>query len=258
MSEPPRIEAFRGLRAPDLVFALDYDGTLVTIVNRPEDARPDEALLRLLADLAEGPGHHVAVLSGRPLTTLEAWIGLPDVALIGTHGAEWRRPHGAPEPLLAPTEARPAAAAAADALESALAGIPGSEVERKPFGVAAHYRRVEERDRPGWRRAFEGARERADPRFTVHEGKCVLELRWPGVEKGRALVEVRRRLSWREHPVIALGDDRTDESTFATLGPDDLAVHVGGGSTLAPYSVPDAAAARAARERLDAAQAGLR
>jgi trehalose 6-phosphate synthase/phosphatase len=241
----PTLTAWAALAAPGLVFALDYDGTLVPIVERPGDARPDAEVLDLLARLASAPGHRVAILSGRPVETLAEWIGLPGLALIGTHGAEWRPPGGEPEPLLAPPDARAAAEAAAAALEAELAGIPGSQVEPKAHGVAAHYRRVPDADRPRWRRAFDAGRRRADGRFELHEGKCVLELRWPGVAKGAALVRARRLLGWEGLPVLALGDDRTDESTFATLGPDDLGVHVGEGPTVAEFAVPDVPAARA-------------
>ncbi|MHC4470967.1 MAG: trehalose-phosphatase [Planctomycetota bacterium] len=244
MTPPSAIDGWRALAAPELLLALDYDGTLVAIVPRPEDARPDQEALDLLAALEAAPGLRLAVLSGRPVGTLDDWLGMSGALLIGTHGAEWRAPRGRAEPLLAPEEARHAAREAADALERALGSIPGSQVEPKEYGVAAHYRRVEESDRPGWRRAFDGVVARVDPRYAVHEGKCVLELRFRGVEKGRALLEARRRLGWEGLPVLALGDDRTDEATFSSLGPDDLSVHVGPGPTGAARSVPDVASAR--------------
>jgi trehalose-phosphatase len=239
------LAAWSGLEAAEILLALDYDGTLAPIVPRPEDARPDATLSALLEELVLCPGTRVAVLSGRPVALLEEWLGLPGAALIGTHGAEWRAPGGTAERLLAPPAARDAARAATAALERALAGIGGSQVEPKGYGVAAHFRRVDEADRAVWREAFDGAVAKLDVPLEIHEGKCVRELRFRGVDKGRALAEARRRLGISGLPVLALGDDRTDEATFASLGPTDLSVHVGTGPTVAARRVPDVSGARA-------------
>ena len=39
--------------------------------------------------------------------------------------------------------------------------------------------------------------------------------------------------------VLFMGDDVTDETAFAALGPSDLGVHVGLGPSLAKVTVPD-------------------
>lgn len=251
MSAEASLEGWPGLEAESLLLALDYDGTLVPIVERPEDARPDAPLLELLAALLEEEGLRLVLLSGRPVRTLEAWLPLPALTLVGIHGAEWR-PGGEAEarPLLAPPESREAARSAAGALEEALGDLSGSQVEPKAHGVAAHFRRVPEGARESWLERFAAAAASHCPPFEVHEGKCVRELRWPGVDKGRALEELRRREGWLASPVLALGDDRTDEATFASLGPGDLSLHVGPGPTRASASLPDTDAARALLGRL--------
>jgi trehalose-phosphatase len=239
------LESWTGLEAEATVLALDYDGTLVPIVERPEDARPDEDLIALLAALGGEEDLHVILLSGRPVETLAAWLPLPDLTLVGTHGAEWRPPRGAEAlPLLAPPQARGAAARAAGRLREALAGLPGAQVEAKPFGVAAHYRRVSPEHLETFEARLAEAVAELCPPFELQEGKRVRELRWPGVEKGRALEELRRRMGWQAHPVLALGDDRTDESTFASLGARDLSLHVGAGPTRAAALLPHTEAAR--------------
>jgi trehalose 6-phosphate phosphatase len=40
--------------------------------------------------------------------------------------------------------------------------------------------------------------------------------------------------------VLFAGDDLTDEDGFAVLGPQDVAIRVGGGDTIAPYRLDDA------------------
>jgi trehalose-phosphatase len=69
------------------------------------------------------------------------------------------------------------------------------------------------------------------------EGKRILELTDSSVDKGFALLELKRELG--ADRVLFMGDDVTDETAFAALGPGDLGVHVGLGPTLANVTVPD-------------------
>jgi trehalose-phosphatase len=73
-----------------LVLFLDYDGTLVPIARTPAEAQPDGALLALLADLARAPAFDTIVLSGRPLSSLQAMLPVPGLTLAGTYGVEIR------------------------------------------------------------------------------------------------------------------------------------------------------------------------
>src|SRR5258708_3923246 len=80
--------------APQLFLCLDYDGTLVPIASRPEEARPTAALLALLSQLTRAPGIKVAIVSGRPLSDLCALLPVTGMACIGTHGLELRTASG--------------------------------------------------------------------------------------------------------------------------------------------------------------------
>ncbi len=71
---------------------LDYDGTLVPIAPTPDQAIPDPALLRLLTDLAGAPHLRVAILSGRPLASLQALLPVPGLILAGLYGIEIQMP----------------------------------------------------------------------------------------------------------------------------------------------------------------------
>lgn len=244
------LEAWPGSRAPRLALVLDYDGTLVDIAPRPQDAAPDPALCSLLGRIEEAPGVRLVILSGRALPDLIAWLDLPQAVLVGSHGAEWRAPGGATAPLLCSAETRELALQAARELESTLETIPGALVERKGFGAAAHYRGVSPADQPRFEEAFAAVAGRHADRFEIHEGRKVLELRSPGVSKGAALVEVRCRLEFGDAPILAAGDDRTDEDTFAVLDGSDLSVKVGPAPTVAMRRLPDPAAVRGLLDEL--------
>lgn len=204
--------------AGSLLVACDFDGTLAPIVDNPDAATalPDsvEALRRLKAT----DNTAVAIISGRRRDELATRFG-DDFVLIGEHGAD---------PGTTPPSDPPSLTLARRKVDAAHAETPGSRAEHKPRSVVFHYRRVDDPDRVVARLRSEG--ERLDG-ITVLEGKSVLELTTSPVDKGDALVELRR--IHQPDRVLFLGDDVTDESVFERLGPHDLGVKVGSGRTAA-------------------------
>jgi trehalose 6-phosphate synthase/phosphatase len=199
---------------PELVFALDYDGTLVPITSIPDAAAPDDELCQLLGELAACPGVKVAVVSGRTLDSLARFLGHLPIALVAEHGVwsrswggAWTRhveesPHAWRAPVLA-------------MLDEYCARTPGSFVEQKTVGLAWHYRNAE--------RQLGAARARelrlnlvqilARQPASVLGGRKVVEVRPQEADKGLALKRLLAELPGGE-TVIAMGDDRSDEEIF--------------------------------------------
>lgn len=230
--------------ASTLLVASDFDGTLSPIVNDPAIAAPLEPAVHALVALADLPGTHVAVVSGRGLDDLRSRARVPGhVHLIGGHGAEVASLPGLTLP--------PARAALRERLLSELARIAesaaGFVVEPKPASVAFHYRNAAPE---AANRAVDRIRRlaaRAEG-VSVMEGKKVIELAVAEGDKGTALRRLARSLG--ADAVFYVGDDVTDEDAFAILGPDDLGIKVGEGPTAATVSIEDPAAVAAVLERL--------
>jgi trehalose-phosphatase len=72
------------------------------------------------------------------------------------------------------------------------------------------------------------------PEVGVIEGKKVVELTTAARTKGDAILELAGG-----RPALYIGDDTTDETVFAVLGPLDVGIKVGEGETEAPYRVED-------------------
>jgi trehalose 6-phosphate phosphatase len=215
--------------APELLVALDFDGTLAPIVAVPADARALPAALDAIHGLAALPGTTVVLVSGRALADLATVSGLgAPVRLIGSHGLE---PDGDPVPLDDAQRER------LDRLNAEVAAVvdgkPGVRTERKPAGVAVHVRgaapdvgtRVLDALRAG-PAAAEG--------IVSTPGKQVLDLAVTEMSKGVALDRMRG-----DAAVLFAGDDVTDESAFTRLRPGDIGVKVGDGDTAATHRVPD-------------------
>jgi trehalose-phosphatase len=200
-----------------MLVALDFDGTLSPIVDRPEDAALLDGLAGPLAELAAREDTVTAIVSGRGLADVRDRIGLDSLYFAGNHGFEIEGP-GITRVHEAAERARPLLEACVADLETALADEPGTEVEDKRWTLSIHHRRAT--------RAGAEARVREAvlahcqrPGLRVTEGKKVFEVR-PDVDwdKGRATRFLLDAVgAGAPLPAIFIGDDRTDEDAFRVV-----------------------------------------
>jgi trehalose-phosphatase len=198
-----------------LAVFLDYDGTLTPIVSHPEDAWLSESMRQTLQSLAARVP--VAILSGRDLDDVRGRVLVDGIVYAGSHGFDIAGAGGLRRELGAAY--LPALGAAEAELRDALDEIPGAQLERKHFSVAAHYRNVNENDAFGVAQAVEAvaARHRELRRM---DGKKVYEL-LPDIDwnKGKAVLWLLETLELgrgKAFPIF-IGDDRTDEDAFRAL-----------------------------------------
>jgi len=235
---PPRL----GDLEPVSLF-IDFDGTLVDLVDDPGKIRVDGALHHLLAELnAAAPGR-VALVSGRSIAQLDGFLGPlgARLTLAGSHGVELRRPGGR---LTAP--GRPSSL---DAVERAMATFaaakPGLHVELKCHGAALHYRTAPQHEAAVY--AFCRDLARATD-LVLQTGKMMVELRGPG-DKGDAVRALMRDPPMAGARPMFVGDDLTDEGGFSA------ARALGGAGVL--VGAPRATAALYRLENVEAVRAWL-
>lgn len=198
-----------------LAVFLDYDGTLTPIVSHPEDAWLSESMRETLRSLvARVP---VAILSGRDLDDVRGRVHVDSIVYAGSHGFDITGAGGLRRELGG--EYLPVLDAAEAELREALDEIPGAQLERKHFSVAAHYRNVSEDDAFRVAQTVDevAARHRELRRIN---GKKVYEL-LPDIDwnKGKAVLWLLETLELERGSAlpIFIGDDRTDEDAFSAL-----------------------------------------
>lgn len=197
----------------DAVVLLDFDGTLSHLVDEPGAAAPAAGAAEAIRALAGRT--RVVLVSGRSVDDLRP--RLPDdldVTFAGGHGAELAHGQEDVQPLVADldrvTHHRDGAI---EKLRAILGDVPGWVIEVKPTGVAVHSRMAADAD-AHMGEVMEVLDAHAVADMEVTRGHDVVELRPAGVNKG---VAVARLLADEDRTPVAIGDDVTDEDTFAEV-----------------------------------------
>ena len=198
-----------------LALFLDYDGTLTPIVSHPEDAWLPESMRETLRSLAGRVP--VAILSGRDLDDVRGRVHVDGIVYAGSHGFDIAGAGGLHRELGAAY--LPVLGAAERELREALDEVPGAQLERKHFSVAAHYRNVNENDAVAVAQAVDAVAARHRELRQIN-GKKVYEL-LPDIDwnKGKAVLWLLETLELERGKAfpIFIGDDRTDEDAFSAL-----------------------------------------
>jgi trehalose 6-phosphate phosphatase len=204
LSPPPGLSQLQ----PVSLF-IDFDGTLVDLIDRPDEVCVDPALHHLLTSLAAALHGRLALVSGRSVAQLDSLLGPlgATLAVAGSHGVERRGPGG---DLTAPARA-PALAAAEQALSQFAAAHSGVLVEPKTLGVALHYRMGPEHQAAAQQLCREVAEIHG---LSVQHGKMMVELRGVG-DKGDAVRAFMSQPPMAGSRPLFVGDDLTDEPGFA-------------------------------------------
>lgn len=198
---------------PRWALFLDVDGTLLDIMEHPDDVRAAPHLKRVLAAAADSLGGALALVSGRSIASLDAVFDPLRLPAAGLHGLERRDAGGR---VHYPSGYARRIAAARDALLEFVQAEPGLLLEDKGAALALHFRGA-----PALadecRRRIGQARQAAGEDFHVQHGKMVFELKPSGRDKGTAVTDFMAETPFRGRRPVFVGDDVTDEDGFRAV-----------------------------------------
>ncbi len=231
MKDLPQLE-------PDMALFLDFDGTLVELAPRPEDVRVEYGVVASLGELQTRLGGALAVISGRPIDQIDAFLSPLHLPAAGLHGLEHRVKTNAGISREPPSsEVR----ALKGVLRQSSLLSKGAFLEDKGPAVAMHYRAAPELESEVaalMREAIEVL-----PRLHLIHGKMVVEAKPYTSDKGHAV------RAFLEHPPFAgrrpvyIGDDVTDEDGIAAAqDAGGIGIKVGAGESCALYRLENVAA----------------
>jgi trehalose 6-phosphate phosphatase len=234
---------------PSCALFLDFDGTLVDLAPQPEAVLVPSALVGTLAFLHDYLGGALALISGRPIEQIDAFLKPLQLPIAGVHGTERRGSSG--DLTLLSTHPLEQVEQAARSLA---ARHPRLRVESKRGSLALHYRQAPELECECLR-AMQAAVEES-PGLTLLRGKMVVEAKPGGASKGHAIEAFLQEPPFAGRSPVFVGDDFTDEVGFAAvqrLG--GMGVKVGEGPSVAWQRLESPAALRFQLQAAAAAKA---
>lgn len=213
---------------------LDYDGTLISFTGRPEEAKPDTELKRLLLALAKDKKNHLVIVSGRDRDSLEQWLGNIPGSLVAEHGA-WVKSKAREKWKSYDSESEDWKNRIRPILKNYEFRVPGSFMEEKETALAWHYRKANP-DLGEIRSCelFDNLNEfLANTSLQLFHGNKVIEVRVGGVNKSIAAAAFLEKKDWDF--ILAVGDDWTDEDIFKILPKSAYSIKIGYGPTQAKF-----------------------
>lgn len=195
---------------------LDYDGTLAPFHVEPSAARPYPGIREQLDEIMRDEATGVVIISGRPAREVVPLLGLRRSPPVwGSHGWERLEPDGGYR--CGPFDAGLLRRLAADGPFTRTVERLGGRLERKPGGVAVHWRGLSPDRVADIRQAVSGCWQAGNlPHALVwSDFDGGIELRPRGRDKGYAV-----SATLAEHPgavAAYLGDDLTDEDGFTAI-----------------------------------------
>lgn len=215
----------------NLAFFFDLDGTLAEIKPHPDQVYIPAAVRTLLQKMSVMSDGALALISGRSMSELDKLATPFHFPLAGVHGAERRDINDKTHIVTLP---EPMVAALHQQLSDALQYHPGTELEAKGMAFALHYRQAPEAKEA----IFELAQAMIQryPELALQPGKCVVELKPLGIDKGAAIRAFMQEAPFAGRKPVFIGDDLTDEAGFKQVNAlGGLTIKVGSGDTIAKY-----------------------
>ncbi|MFW2404784.1 MAG: trehalose-phosphatase [Gammaproteobacteria bacterium] len=207
MSVAPQLDSF-----DKIALFLDFDGTLVHIVDRPDLTHVPESLLATLSDVHAALGGALALVTGRSIADLDKLTDPLQLPAAGVHGLEYRDGSG---PVHAVTT-RSFPDWAREELTQLAESADGLLTEDKGHGMAIHFRLAPDREEPV-RAAVRRIAARLGPDFVMQNGKMVFELRPACATKGTAVARFMEAPPYAGRQPVFVGDDVTDEDAFKVV-----------------------------------------
>lgn len=209
----------------------DSDGTLTPFQPDPGLTKADSDITSLIDTLASDRRNHVMVLSGRDRQSLAALWNGAYIILVAEHGGYYKTPGNRWHQVFAKNPQW--ISRSLPSLSALCFEYEGSFVEEKSFSLAWHYRSIADKissdEKNQILTAIKSMPHSAE--FMIYEEDCVIELRTPGIDKGRF---VSRWIGNRNYDfIMAVGDGSTDEDIFKQLGNNEYTIKVGASETSA-------------------------
>lgn len=217
----------------------DFDGTLVDLAPTPEEVVVIPELIDSIQHIRDHLDGRLAIVSGRPISQIDAMLAPLILPVAGVHGIERRDADGVLHYATTPTFS--AVQACAVRLAASYSGL---RVEQKRGTLALHYRQAPELEALCESELLFALRD--CPGMVLLHGKMVFEVKPATITKGTAIRDFLTESPFAGTRPVFAGDDTTDEIGFAYVQQvGGIGIKIGEGASVARYRIASPRALRA-------------
>lgn len=216
-------------RTSESVLIIDFDGTLAPFSSDRMKVEIYPQIKPVLQQLIHNEKSRIILASGRALEDLKIVFPFYDaIEIWGSHGLERKKRNGEIESHYFKDQKFEDILNRAKKVCENECKVMGS-CEHKPYGLALHWRglesdqqeKIKERVQLEWEKLIQNSI------FEIHHFDGGIEIRPSGKNKGHAVTTILNEID-KETTIAYLGDDRTDEQAFESLGDRGLKILVKG------------------------------
>jgi trehalose 6-phosphate synthase/phosphatase len=226
-----------------LILFLDYDGTIVPIEQTPEKATLPPQIKKEIRQLTTRyPWLDLVVVSGRDSRFLSNQFSGIRIHMAAEHGAKYFDPELGRWNKRIHSSRIGWYSSALKIISDYAARTPFSQVEKKHYAIAWHYRQspAEYGEFQARKLAEELEMGLANLPVSILRGKKVIEVRAIEADKGafaNFFLDDQLQERAEESTVLAFGDDKTDEDLFRAVRSRGLTFRVGMGTSVADFAL---------------------
>ena len=206
------------LRAENILFFCDYDGTLAPFNPDPAEAKALPESVENLSEIAEKRKYYLSLVSGRKLSNLKNMIQLKNVNYAGSHGFEIEL--FTSNQIIYPFQDQDIDQKSKEIYQEIKEKYQDRfqvKLEDKGFGIALHCSNeiIQEEISEEINKKIQ------DTNYQILVGRKIVEVRPEGWDKGKAVNFIAEKISdefsLQNYLKIYIGDDKTDEDAFKVI-----------------------------------------
>ncbi|MEF8879364.1 MAG: trehalose-phosphatase [Candidatus Thermoplasmatota archaeon] len=200
---------------------LDYDGSLVSFKNRPEEVYTPEKIKQTLGKIPKKI--HVLIITGRNLEEIKKLLPMEKISFAATHGIQIKLEGKEEYVLERAKKTQPLLKKIKKHVEEKFEEKKDVIVEDKKYTLALHYRQLPDREANKIVEKFKNIVKKYDRKQKLEflHGSKVIEIRPKGWDKGKAVEHIQKTQKEKADLNIYIGDDVTDEDAFRYLRQQD-------------------------------------
>ena len=227
-------------KADEIFLFLDYDGTLVSFENRPQDVVTSSEVKKVLSNLLQHQNFKIIIVTGRTLSEIKKLLDLDGLSFAALHGLQIELSNGKIYKCKSSNDFQRILKNIKDLAEKRYQSEKGIFLEDKEFTLAFHYRMLAEEKIKDIVDSFIEIVKTTDTdnKLDILHGSKVSEIRPEGWNKGKAVELISSNTNSNNTIILYIGDDTTDEDAFQYLNNQGITVFVSNNtnrSTMAKY-----------------------